>query len=415
MTCIYCPSTGPFTDEHVIPAGLGGDDKNWLLKSIVCGDCNTMVFSPLEVKVMRSSPLAIARLFLQSRSRNRGGKTTAPSIQAPVSYFDDPETGLLLEQELRSGGKPTIFPQVIVAPPNQVTVAATDMRGANKLVGELGSLADQLTICVKERDGPDVHFHLTPLTWLENGYLVGEAARQSKAPHDAIWLEPLERPATNPTSVLTPRVFRRTNGPLVCRAGSIDDAARLLTFIRANHSGLVVPAETPATITNTPRIHFRQLMDLAAYDRVLTKIGVNLCAHLFDAEAVRTSAFNAAREYARTGVGSVRKWPNEVAQAHSDRFPRLPHHHLIVVTANPPRAGQAGHVVVLMQFYGGLVQAFIVAEGDTGIPTCPDPIFVVVDYKTNKISKFSIEDFVTFAITCQTSMPFIERGLSGSA
>ncbi len=47
LNCIYCPSTGPFTDEHVVPAGLGGDDKDWLLKDAVCGVCNTTIFSPL--------------------------------------------------------------------------------------------------------------------------------------------------------------------------------------------------------------------------------------------------------------------------------------------------------------------------------------------------------------------------------
>lgn len=405
MTCIYCASTGPFTDEHVVPAGLGGDDKNWLLQDVVCGVCNTTVFSPLEIKVMRSSPLAIARLFFQSRSRNRGGKTTAPSIQAPVSYFDDPETGLLLEQELRSKGQPTIFPQVIVVPPNQVTVTAPDVPAANKLVDELSSLADLLTICVKERDGRGVRFQLTPLTWQDNRYSVGEVARQAKAPTDAIWLEPLERPATNSAATLTPRVFRRTNGPLVCRAGSVDDAARLLTFIRANHSELVVPAGSPPISTDTPNIHFRQLMDAAAYNRVLTKIGVNLCAHLFGPDAVRTSAFDAARDYARKASGAVRRWPRDVAKRYTERFPRLPHHHLFVVTVNPPSPEQPGHVAVLMQFYGGLVEGFIVAEGDTGLPDCPNPIFVVVDYEANAISKLSMEDFAIFAIANETSGP----------
>ncbi len=364
---------------------------------------------------MRSSPLAIARLFLQSRSRNRGGRTTAPSIQAPVSYFDDPETGLLLEQELRGRGQPTVFPQVIVVPPNQMTVTATDVPAANKLVDELGSLPDLVTICVKERDGPEVRFHLTPLTWRDNRYSVSEAIGQAKAPRDAIWLEPLERPATNPGATLTPRVFRRTKGPLVCRAGSVEDAARLLTFIRLNHSDLVVPSGTPATSTETPGIHIRQSMDVAAYDRVLTKIGVNLCAHLFGIGAVRTSAFDAARNYARTGAGGVRRWPIELAKSHTDRFPRLPNHHVMVVMVNPPSAGQAGHVAVLMQFYGGLADALIVAKGDTGIPNCPDPIFVVVDYEANVISIFSVEEFAIFAISSQTGIPFLDPKPSGSA
>src|SRR4051794_23745756 len=43
-TCIYCDSKGPFSEEHVVPAGLGGDDRDWLLKDCVCAKCNTTVF-----------------------------------------------------------------------------------------------------------------------------------------------------------------------------------------------------------------------------------------------------------------------------------------------------------------------------------------------------------------------------------
>jgi hypothetical protein len=31
--------SGPFTDEHVVSAGFGGDDKAWFLKDCVCSDC----------------------------------------------------------------------------------------------------------------------------------------------------------------------------------------------------------------------------------------------------------------------------------------------------------------------------------------------------------------------------------------
>src|SRR5262245_1330648 len=111
MTCIYCGSLGPFTDEHVISAGIGGDDSNWLLKGCVCGRCNTEIFSKLEAKVLRSSPLALARLFLQSHTRGRGGKTGTPSIQPQVTYYADDVSKFLLEQELGAGGQPTILPQ----------------------------------------------------------------------------------------------------------------------------------------------------------------------------------------------------------------------------------------------------------------------------------------------------------------
>jgi hypothetical protein len=33
--------SGPFSDEHVFPAGLGGDDHRFLLKNLVCANRNT--------------------------------------------------------------------------------------------------------------------------------------------------------------------------------------------------------------------------------------------------------------------------------------------------------------------------------------------------------------------------------------
>lgn len=388
-----------------MPAGLGGDDRGWLLKNVVCAVCNTKVFSPLEVKVMRSSPLAMARLFFQSRSRNRGAKTAAPSIQASISYFDDPDTGLLLEQELGSRGQSVILPQVIAVPPNMISVTGTNVASVSMLVAELGSLGDTLTICEKIREGLEIHFQLTPLTWDGERYLAGTAAGETKAPRDAIWLEPLERPATEPVGLLTPRAFRRAKGPMVCRAGSVEDAARLLGFIRTNHSALVVPAGTKVKVTENPGIHLRQSMDGIAYNRVVTKIAFNLCAHLLGAEAVRAPAFDAARDYARLGTGRSRQLPDDVAKKLADLYPRLPHHHLMILKGYPPAQGRAGHLTVFMQFYGGPFHGVVVAEATAGVPIMPDETYVVVDYEANEISRFTPDDFARFALANASSLP----------
>ena len=46
-TCIYCGEQKPFTAEHVVSAGIGGDDPDWMLTDCICSDCNTKVFAPL--------------------------------------------------------------------------------------------------------------------------------------------------------------------------------------------------------------------------------------------------------------------------------------------------------------------------------------------------------------------------------
>src|SRR6202521_6455070 len=48
--CIYCGSPGPFSDEHVVSAGLGGDNSGWLLANCVCRVCNPPIFLKLDLK-----------------------------------------------------------------------------------------------------------------------------------------------------------------------------------------------------------------------------------------------------------------------------------------------------------------------------------------------------------------------------
>src|SRR6187399_859387 len=112
--CIYCGSEGPFSNEHVVCAGLGGDDGAWLLKGCVCKVCNTDIFSKLETKFLRSSAVALARLFEQPFTRTRGGERGTPSVQPKVSGMHDTKSENLLEVELGPGGEGVILPQIII-------------------------------------------------------------------------------------------------------------------------------------------------------------------------------------------------------------------------------------------------------------------------------------------------------------
>jgi hypothetical protein len=249
-----------------------------MLKGMVCVVCDTGIFSKLETKVMRASPLAMARLFLQPTTRLRGSQTAKPTIEAAVSYFDDPELHIPLEQEF-SGGQPAVLPQVVAQPPNMLSVTATDVATANALVEELGALGDTISVVEKIRDGIEVRFTETVLQWNDDHYQAREPVGHTKAPKNAIWLEPLTRPANLTTSILPPRVFRRSKGGLVCRAHSVEQAAGF-TCVRANHATIVVPDGTLARRFESPDIHLNQVFNVSAHDRVLTKIGFNVCVRL---------------------------------------------------------------------------------------------------------------------------------------
>jgi hypothetical protein len=51
-----------------------------------------------------------------------------------------------------------------------------------------------------------------------------------------------------------------------------------------------------------------------------------------------------------------------------------------------------------MRFYGGSIEAIIIAEGAEGVPACPEPILIVDDYENNRIERFSLEEFCAFAV-----------------
>lgn len=74
MSCLFCESNGPFSDEHVIPASLGNDDL--ILVDQVCARCNDHFSRKVEAPVLSKSPLAFWRVFLGIRT----GRGRLPSI-----------------------------------------------------------------------------------------------------------------------------------------------------------------------------------------------------------------------------------------------------------------------------------------------------------------------------------------------
>lgn len=104
MRCIYCGLQRPFNDEHVFPAGLGGDDRRFMLRNMVCETCNSETFSRLEAGLMRNSPEAFVRVHTQPRGRNRRKSSGGPKFQPESTTAILPEGGDA-EAEIRAGGK----------------------------------------------------------------------------------------------------------------------------------------------------------------------------------------------------------------------------------------------------------------------------------------------------------------------
>jgi hypothetical protein len=377
----------------VVPAGLGGDDSGWLLKGCVCAVCNTTIFSPLETRVLRSSPIAWARLFLQPHTRDRGSSTGTPSVQPGLSYYYEPGSGLLLEQELAAGGVPIILPQIIPQSPNMLGIFARDVDGARELQTDLTTaLADELVLIEKKPQSGSAKptFTLTGLTWTDGRYSAGEAKSARQPPKNGVWIEPLEKPATAPAEALLPaRVYRRTAGQLVCRSPDVTVAALLLSALRDHLNEVVVPDHVPQQADTAPGVHQRMRFDLTAYDRVLTKIGVNLCAKLLGPEYVRQPEFDTAKHYARTGEGAVLKIRPDEAQRFEVFKSPYPNHHILALL---PCAGQqpgAFGIVFCARFYDGQVEAIRLADFSGPVPGLSSPAVILVDYVHQQITRLS--------------------------
>lgn len=399
-TCIYCGESKPFTDEHVVSAGLGGDDKKWMLKDCVCKDCNTIVFSKLEASFLRASPVAIARLFHQEKTRGRGGKTGTPRLNTKQSFLEDRERNIFLNQELRQGFEPIVLPQIVLETLTTFSAHLPDAEVGREFFGLLrNATADSPVLVQKVKTGFEVGYRTVGLTWdkKKEEFLASApeiAAKPPKQAGEVIWVEELVMPLTSKSaSKLTPRVYRRSQGQLVCAVLRADDAPRFLTHLRRSAdvftiSDDTVPIETPAN-----DVHLALQIRVDVHDRVMTKIGINLAAKLFGLDFVRRPEFARAKDYARTGRGHILK-------INADKHPSnqlmtagyMPDIHIFCIAEAKSDDDSTRLLTLMARLYGGPIESFALAELPKDAPELSEPIVVMVAYNENVIDRYSFND-----------------------
>lgn len=392
--CIYCGSPGPFSDEHVVCAGLGGDDKAWMLSDCVCRVCNTELFSKLETKFLRASPVAIARLLLQPRTRNEGSKTGRPSVQPNLSFVCDPESGILLEGLLEAGGQTKVLPQLLVLDAEHTAFTGADVDSVRAFLSDLrAAISGDVTLIEKKRTGFEVSYEVTALSWKDEAYAVARSNTSAKPPRIGIWIEPLVLPATvKEGGKFLPRIFRLPAGQLVCRVNDVVQAATFLSLLRqapeVTDGGKI---EMTAMASGKPGVHQRYQFDATAYDRVLTKIGLNLVAKLLGVPLMRDPAFDSAVGYARDGIGGVYKYPpGRTVEFANVLRPPLPDRHVLALMPGPGSNG--GHSLIFMaRLYSGPMEGIRLAEFQVPIPGLERPRLVHVDYVNHKIERLTLE------------------------
>lgn len=197
---------------------------------------------------------------------------------------------------------------------------------------------------------------------------------------------------------MTSRLFMRAGKQLNARADAADDVATILTFLRSNP--LSQTSEGTTARTGEAHIHQSLTIDMNAYFRVLTKIGINMCAKLFGPDFVRAPAFSVAKDYARLGTGSIRRNLIGKVTPYGSMFgPSMPDHHVLAITTtDTPDGGTA--LVFAAQLYGAeLTQMVCLAESAEGLDQVSDTVLLHVDYVNHSIRQLTLEEHTVAVFT----------------
>lgn len=390
-TCMYCNGAGPFTDEHVFPAGLGGDDGRYMLKGLVCKTCNTDIFSKLEVVVARRGPEAFARLFLQPEGRGTGKKASIPSIQTEVTSFIDPNTKHVLEAALLAGGVPVVLPQVVFSG-KTLGLTGPSMDQIHAFRDSLkATLQDELSVIKKDGKGAHAVFHVEHYRWREDGYALVRSETCEKPPKRGIWREDLRIPEpAEPGARYVARLFKRSEGQLVLRVLSDIGIHQHLSVLRQEWPNLTVTGQPSVESVEKPSMHVGMSVTADATPRVLAKIGVNVVCHEHGERYVRQPVFDEIKRAILTGNEAVQHWLVPEDDPVQLLFAAVPSTlHIVMITAY---AGPGGKTLfaAFMRLYGGPLYTVKLAEGR--FPEQP-PVFFTVDYQQHVIRRYDVMEW----------------------
>lgn len=388
--CIYCDREGPFSDEHMFPAGLGGDDRTFLLKDLVCATCNTEVFSPLEAQLMRNSPYAYARLLHQPQGRGRGKKSRPPEFTPELVLMTDPESGAISEVELLPGGVPEPLPQIQIFD-EQIQLIGPPGERISRFLLDLVELLHDAVFVVEKKGGPKrARFETTEYKWIVERYEKVGISTSEKAPRTAVWLLPLHLKENDERG--WPRIFqRKKDGHLNMRLASAADAPLFLSQLRKNLPNLLPISIPEDGVVNKPDVRISMRVAMQEVFRAIAKIGVNTACIEYGDTFVRAEAFTPIREAILRGTRFVDVLPprvnfdkvfgQETSAVHlAILFPsRIDHDHECLVFA--------------IRLYGVGLHCVMLADR-VSFPPNSQPVVFVIHYRENRIERLELQNYL---------------------
>lgn len=389
LLCIYCDGPGPFSDEHIISAGLGADDSRFLLVDMVCRRCNTDVFGNLEREVLRSSPIGFARAFMQPQGRDRGKRTTAPGIQAQHKQMAN-GSGYPDEIDFGPHAKPLVLPQLKITGEKTFDSTAVGPDELRSFITSLSTMLqnDQVT-CIRKR-GPEHELRYEAITLLRSGETytqVGGSKLQAKPPRECLWLESYDQTRTK-GMIPAATIFRNLNGSIMLKTSSTTVEDALNFFVRA-----VDQFSFDTQLTKDiegPIVSVGMTVTIGVIERVIAKIGINLLAYYLGRDYVADFGFRKVKDGILTGKPSV---GGQIVEDVSMKamLDAAPNNHHVIFLSKVSQSGGRAAIILVAKLYG-MAHVMCLAR-DVPEPHLPLPVFFLVDYVNHKVKQQSLIEY----------------------
>lgn len=398
MNCVYCDEDNQFNNEHMFPAGLGGDDKSFLLTNCVCKTCNDY-FSTLEVELSRKTPSALARLMQQSIGRDRGGKTSEPIMQVENSYIIDTD-GTLLETKISAKMKTTLVPQVHIIG-QKINFTATEPDELEKFLAQLKRTLNEQTVnIVEKKTGAEGKQFLVRVVSLNEPLLtIGETSLHVKPPKNSIWIKEgvqrSKRTGDNSVAHLTPRFYHHDGKSITYKAADSSNILEDLRKVRQFIDQYDGTASYTDTTIDQPLISVEMGFDYGKVTQAFAKIGMNFVIYLAGPVYACDPSFLDIKTKIRRGDSDIRI----TAVDSSDPFyqalgspPENTHcmalHNFIV--------GEGRSIMIFhLKLYGGPIIEVILAENTPTPSWGIESKFALIHFNEHRIEVLGEREFFT--------------------
>lgn len=364
---------------------MGGDDKDYLLKNLVCCDCNTQVFSPLEAQLMRNSPFAMGRLQFQPTGRTRGNKAKPPEFNPSRCVVVD-DNGVISEAHITAGFKTLILPQLQIFN-NNIEIGGSNNHEINSFINELKiSLGSSVSVIVKRSNEIDIYYEVSKYEWNGHDYIKTNDDVYPKPPK-GIWFENLGN--NQDLNDGHPRLFKRLKGQIVIKLSRTAEISDFLSKVRRTLPQISEDSQRKEKELKNPLVNVGMKVEITKVFRAIAKIGVNFACHEYGDNTVRQASFRTIKEYILRGVGDspVIDIP-EIKELLSQEKRKI---HLAILY--PQIIGSQNFLLFILQIYGGGV-LLINLTNDFQQSLIFEPVVYEIDYSNNKVNRSLLHEYL---------------------